>query len=49
MQLTITRSKSTIQFLTIVNVFDQNFLGGGVVDGEGGSSERCLKWGGGGH
>ena len=22
--------------------------GGGVVDGEGGSSERCLKWGGGG-
>ena len=25
------------------------FLGGeGVVDGEGGSSERCLKWGGGG-
>ena len=23
------------------------FLGGeGVVDGEGGSSERCLKWGG---
>ena len=27
------------------------FLGGreGVVDGEGGSSEGCLKWGGGGH
>ena len=27
------------------------FIGGGgqgVVDGEGGSSERCLKWGGGG-
>ena len=24
------------------------FLGEGVVDGEGGSSERCLKWGGGG-
>ena len=24
------------------------FRGGGVVDGEGGSSERCLKWGGGG-
>ena len=22
--------------------------GGGVVDGEGGSSERCLKWGSGG-
>ena len=21
------------------------FIGGGVVDGEGGSSERCLKWG----
>ena len=34
-------------------VYDQNFYGGkGVVDGEGGSSERCLKWGdggGGGH
>ena len=34
-------------------VYDQNFYGGGgmgegVVDGEGGSSERCLKWGGGG-
>ena len=26
------------------------FLGReGVVDGEGGSSEGCLKWGGGGH
>ena len=25
------------------------FMGGGVVDGEGGSSEGCLKWGGGGH
>ena len=26
------------------------FKGGeGVVDGEGGSSEGCLKWGGGGH
>ena len=24
------------------------FGGGGVVDGEGGSSERCLKWSGGG-
>ena len=24
------------------------FWGQGVVDGEGGSSERCLKWGGGG-
>ena len=23
------------------------FKGGGVVDGEGGSIERCLKWGGG--
>ena len=23
--------------------------GGGLVDGKGGSSERCLKWGGGGH
>ena len=30
-------------------VYDQNFFwGGGVVDGEGGSSERCLEWGGGG-
>ena len=31
---------------------DQHFSGGGggegVVDGKGGSSERCLKWGGGG-
>ena len=27
-------------------MYDQNqFGGGGVVDGEGGSSERCLKWG----
>ena len=25
------------------------FRRGGVVDGEGGSSEGCLKWGGGGH
>ena len=24
------------------------FRGEGVMDGEGGSSERCLKWGGGG-
>ena len=24
------------------------FRGEGVVDGEGGSSEKCLKWGGGG-
>ena len=24
------------------------FRGGGVEDGEGGSSEGCLKWGGGG-
>ena len=24
------------------------FFGGGGVDGEGGSSERCLKWVGGG-
>ena len=29
-------------------VYDQNFLGEGVVDREGGSSEGCLKWGGGG-
>ena len=30
-------------------MYDQNFfLGGGLVDGEGGSSEGCLKWGGGG-
>ena len=31
-------------------MYDQNFLGGGddnfLVDGEGGSSEGCLKWGG---
>ena len=25
------------------------FRGEGVVDGEGGNSERCLKWGGGGY
>ena len=31
-------------------VYDQNFYGGRGVDGEdsGGSSERCLKWDGGG-
>ena len=29
-------------------VYDQNFQGDGVVDGEGGSSEGCLKWGDGG-
>ena len=29
-------------------MYDQSFYGEGVVDGEGGSSERCLKWGGGG-
>ena len=30
-------------------VYDQNFFWGeGVVDGERGSSEGCLKWGGGG-
>ena len=30
-------------------MFDQNqFMGEEVVDGEGGSSERCWKWGGGG-
>ena len=30
-------------------MYDQNsFWGDGVVDGEGGSSEGCLKWGGGG-
>ena len=30
-------------------MYDQNFMGGaGVVDGKGGNSERCLKWGGGG-
>ena len=28
-------------------MYDQNFYGagGGVVDGEGGGSEGCLKWG----
>ena len=30
-------------------VHDQNFYGGWGVDGEGGSSEGCLMWGGGGH
>ena len=32
--------------MILILVYDQNFMGGGVVDGEGGSSERCLKWGG---
>ena len=44
--------KTTMRFnkLSIWLVYDQNFWGGGegVVDGEGGSSEGCLKWGGGG-
>ena len=32
-------------------MYDQNFFWGGegVVDGDGGSSEGGLKWGGGGH
>ena len=30
-------------------VYDQNFYGGRSSVWEGGSSERCLKWGGGGH
>ena len=35
--------------IALPSVHDQIFRGGeGVVDGEGGSSERCLKWGGGG-
>ena len=31
----------------LTKVYDQNFYGegAGVVDEEGGSSERCLKWG----
>ena len=29
-------------------VYNQIFRGEGVVDEEGGSSEGCLKWGGGG-
>ena len=30
-------------------IFIKIFIGGaGVMDGEGGSRERCLKWGGGG-
>ena len=36
---------------SIVRVQSNFFLGGGgeaeVVDGQGGNSERCLKWGGG--
>ena len=32
-------------FQSTVKVYDQNFQGGGGR----GSSERCLKWGGGGH
>ena len=32
-------------------VYNEKFFywGEGVVDGEGGRSERCLKWGGGSH
>ena len=33
-------------FRCIIKIFRGE--GEGVVDGEGGSSERCLKWGGGG-
>ena len=33
--------------LTIGKCMIKTFRGGGVVDGVGGSSERCLKWGGG--
>ena len=32
--------------MCMIKIFSR---GGGVVDGEGGSSERCLKWGGAGH
>ena len=32
----------------ILGVRSKFLGGGGVVDGEGGSSEGCLKWGGGG-
>ena len=34
--------------IKMLGVRSKFFRGGeGVVDGEGGSSERCLKWGGG--
>ena len=32
----------------VKSVRSKVFMGAGVVDGEGGNSERCLKWGGGG-
>ena len=41
------RTKKTGKFCLLMCMI--KILGGeGVVDGEGGSSERCLNWGGGG-
>ena len=38
-----------LQFVINIWCMIKIVRGEGVVDGEGGSSERCLKWGGGGH
>ena len=40
-------AKENQTLLCMIKIFRGG--GEGVVDGEGGSSERCLKWGGGGH
>ena len=37
--------KKIAKRLRMAQVYDQIFMGAGVVDGEGGNSERCLKWG----
>ena len=44
----LVQGKDVVFHVWYLYVYDQNFQGGGVVDGEGGSSEGCLKWGGGG-
>ena len=42
------RGASIFKLHANCKVYDQNFYGGKeVVDREGSSSERCLKWGGG--
>ena len=41
-------SQSNNEIFRLPCVRSKFFWGEGVVDGEGGSSERCLKWGGGG-
>ena len=43
------RNYLEVYSLSSDQVYDQNVRGEGMVDGEGSSSERCLKWGGGGN